>query len=217
MRANKGLALFRGWFALLGFVAVTYQLVFLKVNVSGSSAWNYFSYFTIESNVIAFVTLAVAAWYAWTGRTRRWLELLRGAATVYMTITGVVYSLLLSNIDVNTPIPWVNVILHFTIPMVMVIDWLVDLPAVRISLRESLVWLAFPLLYLVYSLLRGPLVDWYPYPFLDPRDTGYATVAVMSVLIGAGSFVFVAVAALSSRLQTVQAVSATPGGADSSV
>ena len=61
-------------------------------NVSGTSAWNYFSYFTIESNVIAFVTLAVAGWYAWTGASPRWLELLRGAATVYMTITGMVYS-----------------------------------------------------------------------------------------------------------------------------
>ncbi|MEC5179728.1 Pr6Pr family membrane protein [Arthrobacter sp. CG_A4] len=85
---------------------------------------------------------------------------------VYMTITGIVYSLLLSDVEVNTPIPWVNVVLHFTIPTVMVIDWLVDLPRIRVSLRESLIWLAFPLLYLVYSLLRGPIVGWYPHPFL---------------------------------------------------
>ncbi|MET4094076.1 Pr6Pr family membrane protein [Arthrobacter sp. UYCu712] len=215
MIANKGLALFRGWFAMLGFMAVFFQLFHLLQNAPGASVWNYFSYFTIESNVIAFVTLAVAARQAWTGGSPRWLELLRGAATVYMTITGIVYSLLLSDVEVNTPVPWVNVVLHFTIPTVMVIDWLVDLPGTRISVRQSLVWLAFPLLYLVYSLARGPFVDWYPYPFLDPGANGYGFVAVMSLLIAVGAFAIAAVAALSTRLLTVpHPVSAPPSPLD---
>ncbi len=215
MIANKGLALFRGWFALLGFTAVFFQLFHLLQNSPGASVWNYFSYFTIESNVIAFATLAVAARQAWTGGSPRWLELLRGAATVYMTITGIVYSLLLSDVEVNTPVPWVNVVLHFTIPTVMVIDWLVDLPGTRISVRQSMVWLAFPLLYLVYSLARGPVVDWYPYPFLDPDANGYGFVAVMSLLIAVGAFAIAAVVALSTRLQTVpHPVSAPPSPLD---
>jgi len=201
MTANRGLALFRFWFALLGFVAVLFQFLHLVQNVPGAKAGNYFSYFTIESNIIAFVTLATAGWYAWKGSSPRWLELLRAAATVYMTITGITYSLLLSDVDVNTPIPWINVVLHYTIPTVMVIDWLVDLPRTRIPVRTSLVWLSFPMLYLAYSLVRGPIVDWYPYPFLDPRAAGYGTVAVMSVLIALGAFAFAVVAALSTRLQ----------------
>jgi len=201
MTANRGLALFRFWFALLGFVAVLFQLLYLVQNVPGASTGNYFSYFTIESNIIAFVTLGIAGWFAWKGASPRWLELLRGAATVYMTITGITYSLLLSDIDVNTPIPWVNVVLHYTVPTVMVIDWLVDLPRERIPVRTSLVWLAFPMLYLVYSLIRGPIVDWYPYPFLDPRSAGYGTVAVMSILIAVAAFGFAVVAALSTKLQ----------------
>jgi len=77
----------------------------------------------------------------------------------------------------------------------------VDLPRERIPVRTSLVWLAFPLLYLVYSLVRGPIVEWYPYPFLDPRSAGYGTVAVMSVLIAVAAFAFAVVAALSTKLQ----------------
>lgn len=201
MTANRGLALFRFWFALLGFAAVLFQFLHLMQNVPGAKGGNYFSYFTIESNIIAFSTLGIAGWFAWQGESPRWLELLRGAATVYMTVTGITYSLLLSDVDVNTPIPWVNVVLHYTVPTVMVIDWLVDLPRTRISIRTSLLWLSFPLLYLVYSLIRGPIVDWYPYPFLDPRSTGYGTVAVMCVLIAVGAFAFAVVAALSTRLQ----------------
>ncbi|MCB5290754.1 Pr6Pr family membrane protein [Arthrobacter sp. SO3] len=200
MTPNRGLALFRFWFALLGFLAVVFQLTHLLQNVPGATAGNYFSYFTIESNIIAFITLAVGGRYAWKGESPRWLELLRGAATIYMTITGIVYNLLLSNIDVNTPIPWINVVLHYTIPTIMVIDWLVDLPRTRIPVRTSLVWLAFPLLYLVYSLIRGPIAGWYPYPFLDPRISGYGTVAVMALAIAAAAFVLALITAFSTRL-----------------
>ena len=209
---NRGLALFRYWFAVLGLLAVTFQLAHLLANVPGATASNYFSYFTIESNIIAFTTLLIGGTCAWRGVNPRWLDFLRGAATVYMTITGIVYNLLLSNIDVNTPIPWINVVLHYTIPTIMVIDWLVDLPKSRIALRESLVWLSFPLLYLVYSLIRGLLVDWYPYPFLDPQVNGYGAVASMAMAIAAGSFVFVAIAALSTRLNlaTTGAAAAVP-------
>lgn len=28
-------------------------------------------------------------------------------------------------------------------------------------------------------MIRGPIAGWYPYPFLDPANGGYGTVAVM--------------------------------------
>lgn len=213
---NKGLALFRLWFAALGLSAVLVQLIHHWANVPGDFAAktaNFFSYFTIESNIIAFTTLAIAGTHAWLGTNPRWLEILRGAATVYMSITGVVYSLLLSNIDVNTPIPWVNVVLHYTIPTIMVIDWLVDLPKTRISIKTSLIWLTYPLLYLAYSLIRGPIAGWYPYPFLNPANGGYTTVAIMSLAIAIGAFIFTTIAALSTRLSitTTATASETPG------
>jgi hypothetical protein len=212
MTPNRGLALFRFWFALLGFLAIFFQLSHLLQNVPGASAANFFSYFTIESNIIAVISLAISGWYAWNGESPRWLELLRGAATIYMTITGIVYNLLLSNIDVNTPIPWINVVLHYTIPTIMVIDWLVDLPRTRVPVRTSLIWLGFPLLYLVYSLIRGPIVDWYPYPFLDPRISGYGTVAAMALAIAVAAFLFALIAAFSTRLHIAPTpVAATSG------
>lgn len=197
---NRGLALFRAFFALLGLAAVVTQLVAHVQLPPPARVSNFFSYFTIQSNIIIIVVLGIAAVAAWRGTNARWLDYLRGASTVYISITGVVYSLLLTNIDVNTSLPWVNIALHYTLPTIAVIDWLVDLPTPRISLRKALIWLVYPALYLVYSLVRGPLVDWYPYPFLDPRISGYGQVAVMSVLIAVAAFVFVAVAALSTRL-----------------
>jgi hypothetical protein len=56
-------------------------------------------------------------------------------------------------------------------------------------------------------------VDWYPYPFLDPRGSGYGAVAVMSVLIGPAAFAFAIVAALSTKLQNTVPPGATAPGA----
>lgn len=165
-----------------------------------AKAGNLFSYFTIQSNIIVAFVLAIAGVMRLKGPEPRWLELTRGAATVYISITGVVYSLLLSNVDVNTALPWANVVLHYVVPVAMVVDWLLDLPERRIEFRSALAWLGYPIAYLAYTLIRGPIVQWYPYPFLDPRPHGYGFVAVMSVFVALSAAVFVALVAGATRL-----------------
>ena len=62
---------------------------------------NYFSYFTIDSNLIAAAVLLVEAGGSPATRTPGWV-LVRGAAVVYMSVTGIVFTLLLSN-PTSTP------------------------------------------------------------------------------------------------------------------
>lgn len=48
------------------------------------------------------------------------------------------------------------------------------------------------MVYVIYSLIRGPIVDWYPYPFLDPAKAGsYAGIAAYSVGIAIGIFMVI--------------------------
>jgi hypothetical protein len=111
-----------------------------------------------------------------------------------MTTTGVVYGLLLSGYEeeLQTALPWVNTVVHRVIPLVMVIDWMIERPHNRLDFRRCLVWVTFPVAYLAYSLIRGPIVEWYPYPFLDPDEAGgYAGVAAYSIGIALGFVGFV--------------------------
>jgi len=149
----------------------------------GFSVTNFFSFFTIQSNIIGVVAVTTAALAGATARRSVWLSQLRGAATLYMGITGMIFSLLLSGADVQTPIPWVNSTLHYIFPLFIVIDWLVDRSVRPLSFRQGLIFLAYPVAYGAYALIRGPIVDWYPYPFLDPRLHGYTFVAVMMVFV----------------------------------
>jgi hypothetical protein len=85
MAANGGLALFRLFFAALCLAALVGQFTYNVQNIASYRPLNYFSFFTVESNIIATATFGLAGWYAWKGRTTQWLELLRGAATMLST------------------------------------------------------------------------------------------------------------------------------------
>lgn len=163
---------------------------------------NFFSFFTIESNVLSVIALAAAAVWAWTrGRAAAhpplWLTVLLTAATAYMLVTGVVYNTLLRGIELpqGQTVPWSNEVLHVVGPLLMLID-LLFAPRGR-ALRWSALWvvIAYPVIWAVYTLGRANLVVapgtgnpwWYPYPFLDPHQVpnGYLGVAGYIVVIAA--------------------------------
>lgn len=192
-RARLPVAAYRIAVAVLTAVALGFTAY--RSSLSGTLG-NFFSFFTILSNILG--TLVFLAGGAALAAGRRSVpDLLRGAAALYLVITGIVYGIALAHYDTPEVIPWVNVVVHRVTPAVFAADWLIDPPRRAPRFPRALVWLIFPLLYLLYTLLRGAVVDWYPYPFLDPRVHGYAAVAVGCVLVAAA---FLAVAWLLCRV-----------------
>jgi hypothetical protein len=176
-------AAYRLGFAVLAAVALGWQAHL--VAGQGRSLANFFSYFTIESNILGVLIFVWGGVLLAAGRPGP-PDVLRGAVVVYLLVTGVVYALLLSGIQGDGTAPWVNTVVHQVMPVVVVLDWLFVPPVRPLPVRHALWWLVFPLLYLAYTLIRGPLADFYPYPFLDPRPHGYghALIGIAGVAIG---------------------------------
>ncbi len=191
MKTTQTIGLYRLVTAIVVLAAVITQLLH-GAQQATFSATNFFSFFTIESNILGAVVFAVTGWAAYQNRNVTKLVLLRGASTLYMAITGIVYSLLLANADVQTPIPWVNAVLHYIFPVIIVADWLIDPPKKRITFKRALTWLTFPVVYAMYSLVRGAYVHWYPYPFLNVDVLGYAQVTANCVVVAIGGLVILA-------------------------
>lgn len=170
--------------ALLVFAAIITQLIY-GLQRPTFNPFNFFSFFTIESNILGAVILVMSAISKYRNKPIKCLDWLRGATTLYMLMTGIIYVLLLTGIDVQTPLPWVNTVLHYIFPVGLLIDWLIDPPTKEITLKWSLFWLSYPILYVSYSLLRGPLAkDWYPYPFLNVAERGLGQVLLTSLILG---------------------------------
>lgn len=163
-----------------------------EVVLPGFSPVNFFSYFTILSNSVAGLFLIGLALVP--GRSRPRLgEWLRGAMTVYLATTGIVYAVLLDTGELGLTLPWVNAVLHRVIPIVLLVDWLVVRPQRRVDYGKALAWIGIPMLYLVYSFVRGAVVGWYPYPFLQPAEVGGVVGMLIHIL---GIAVGIAVASL---------------------
>jgi hypothetical protein len=175
------LRLCRGLLALATLTAIAYD----AAAGPGVSDADYFSYFTVLSNLFAAGMLLHGALRPARERSQT-VDLLRGASVVYILTTGIVYLLLLSS---RSPAyPWVNAILHYAMPVAVTLDWLLDPPGVRLDpARTVVLWLAFPLLYVLYTLSRGAIVGWYPYFFVNPhRTAGYLLVVGDCLAVGIG-------------------------------
>lgn len=196
------LATARFGFAALAVAAIVTQFAYSTANVPTFRPANFFSFFTIESNVVGGAVLVVAGVASMRGRGGRGLSLLRGAAALYMTITGIVYSLLLSGLEdaLQTQVVWVNTVLHYVMPVVLLVDFLMDRTIVPLRFSSAWVWLIYPVMYLVYSEIRGPAVGWYPYPFLDPRPHGVLPVLITSLLIAVVAIVLAWLFAWTTRV-----------------
>lgn len=172
---------------MLGFSAIVTEIATLSERGSFNPA-NFFSFFTIESNLVAVVILILSALALSCGKQGKRMAILRGANTLNMIVVGIVFTLLLSGLDVQlTAVPWDNTVLHYIIPVVVALDWFIDTPRVYIAFKQALVWMVFPIAYLLYSLIRGYFVGWYPYPFLNPTKNGYLKVALTCLVIALGS------------------------------
>lgn len=211
---NKRTILISGrmFFGALTLVALGVQLSIL-LGLRGDPI-NFFSYFTNLSNVFAAVVFLIGAIYLMQGRepTPR-DELIRGASVVAVAIVGIVYFALLRNEDLGPLQPWVNAVIHFVMPLAVVVDWLYQPPKATLRFQQVGYWLIYPLVFLVYTIIRGAIVNWYPYPFLNPAKVGgYGGVALYSLTIFVA---FLAVGALliwlGNTLRRTMARTVAPG------
>lgn len=152
---------------------------------------NFFSFFTIESNILAIVVMLIGVGMALTakGVEKSWFTVLRTVAVTYMTVTLIVYNLLLRGIELpqGQTVPWSNEILHVVGPLLVIIDWFIAPGRNRLEWNRVWAVVVFPIVWAVYTLIRGAIVGWYPYPFLDPGNwpLGYVTVGFYVILISA--------------------------------
>ena len=174
-------SLLRLLFGLLALSAIGWQLG-IHVRL-GFSVVNFFSFFTNLSNLFAAAVLLLGAIGFFVSPQRLNVSTrVRYISTVNMAIVGIVFAVLLRDVDLGSLLPWINFVLHYVMPCVVVLDWLLAPPERRLRSADLMSALIFPVLYLGYVVLRGRSVNWYPYPFLNPVEAGgYGIVALYSL------------------------------------
>lgn len=145
--------------------------------------------FTIQSNLLLAIYAGYAAWTTLFGKSEP-APAFAGAVTLYISITGLVYNLLLARVPILSSGSISNIMLHFLAPIMAVLDWLLLTTHGRLRWRHALFWLSYILGYLIFCLIRGPFVtsgSRYPYFFVNVDRIGYGGVALNTLIYG-GAF-----------------------------
>ncbi len=210
----------RTWHAALAAIAA-FALVgqtVLSASSDDRSVVNLYSYFTIQSNLLVLVAAVLVA--VRPDRDERWFGVVRLAGLVGISVTGVVFAVVLAGqFELSGIEWWYDKAFHTVVPLMAVIGYVGFRPRTRLVTRD-LAFIAWPVAWLTYTLVRAEVGDpayptgvgeatrRVPYDFLDVADLGAGQVAVnavvVTVLMLAIAWVFLRVSGLSERRHAVE-------------
>jgi hypothetical protein len=167
---------------ILGWAALILQYALVLTGTLGADSFtrsiNFFSYFTILTNILAALALTLP-WLAPQSVPGKFFArpTVRTAIAAYIIIVITIVYFVLRHL--TTFQGWnlvADLLLHYVMPVLFVIDWLFLVPKQTLKLKRTIFWLAFPIIYLFWTFIHGAFSGFYPYPFLNGAELGNARV-----------------------------------------
>ena len=160
------------------FACIAWFSIALQYYLTTGTAINFFSYFTIQCNLLVALSLTFTS-LSPNSKIGIFFSSLsvQSAIALYIFIVALVYNLILRSLFAWTGWQWfVDNKLHVIVPLLYILYWFYFRTKGSLKWQDGVYWVIYPLIYLMYSLVRGSMVHWYPYPFLHAGNLGYPTV-----------------------------------------
>ena len=166
------------WFAL---AAQLYIIIRYRTASVGATLVQYFSYYTILTNImIAWVCTVLFIRREDTSGRKKVLT----AILVYILTVGLTYNLMLRSLWKPEGLQLLaDNLLHSILPLLYLVFWLLFVKKHTLQWNNFLPWLIYPLLYLIYVMIRGAIFGVYPYPFIDVAQIGYPKALLNAVMV----------------------------------
>lgn len=239
LASNKILASVMLIFAVFGFLIVIHRLSYYVFEYDAEFSpvdygkFNILSFFTVQSNIFAYIYLffaSLAVFGVKSAKRFAFNPTVGLFVTTYIIIAGAVYCIGIP-MGFTPPFKWdsaahsmssfIQIYYHMIMPPFMLALWLFPLTDRRLPLRKA--WLAgiYPLLYSLFSIVRGAVspLHFYPYPFYRPEfiielffgkaeyDTAQAYLllpALTALLLLVGILLFIGAAMLLAALRNAR-------------
>jgi hypothetical protein len=189
-----------GWFAVL----LQYYIAMTVADSRLGETIRFLSFMTIWTNVIValFYTVSLLAPRSKLGRFFS-KPMVQAGLLLYIIIVGLIYHLLLAK--QWNPQGWEYIAdqsLHTVVPVLFLFYWMLFADKEKLNMKSVLKWMMYPLVYVVYSLIRGAITGKYPYFFVDVSKLGYPTAMRNVSFVMAAYFVLGIVLVLVNNLMT---------------
>ncbi len=188
--SGKNLLVYRIIFATLSWFTLIASASIYAFTYGDVLPWfNGFKAFTMQTNLIVTIWLTLAIiWHNKPESLDKIMGPLKGAFTMYITITFVVFAILLSPFYQPTGFAaFSNFVLHYITPIAFIIDWVLTETKVRYKWNYLPYWIIYPLCYIIFAVIHGTFTGQYLYYFLDINALGIlGFVMFVSILVAFG-------------------------------
>ena len=151
-----------------------------------------FNYYTLISNVLCMLYFGFASVYL-IKYNKTLFPILKGALTMGITVTGLVFHFLLSStiFNMGSTFAVANILLHYIVPIFCIFDWLIFDEKGKYDFKSPFKWLVIPDLYFIYVIIGVEFgMDFslitesrYPYFFIDVESLGWLNVIKYVILL----------------------------------
>lgn len=173
-------------------------------------------FYTIQSNVLCFIFFSLLTVKTFIdlrnsgiNGTSIILPHFKGAVTIAIAITFIIYHFILVPKYLSTPVAsysilsWQNILVHYFVPIAALADWLVFDEKRNFRWFDPLAWLVLPITYFIFILIRarfGGIIEIvnspYPYFFIDVNLLGWINVIknaglLIIVFLVVGYFIYI--------------------------
>ncbi|MHA2504363.1 MAG: Pr6Pr family membrane protein [Candidatus Kariarchaeaceae archaeon] len=149
-----------------------------------------FRYFTLQSNLLIWIWTVLAVVLQGKPSYGKLTGSLKTALTAYITVTWLVYMLILSD---GTPPDgidfWTNLFNHYANPIIFIADFFIA-ERTRLTYKWLLPSLSYPYAYLTFALIWGSLTDEYLYFFVDLPTLGVTGLIIWVALLSVAFLTF---------------------------
>jgi hypothetical protein len=170
------------WFSVALQFSVSLQLL---GNDYPATVKLFLSYFTVTTNIIVAICFTSLSFLKRNGSKNLFAKSATlTAITVYIVVVGLIYNVMLRALV--SPVGWARAadeLLHMVSPLVFLFFWIFFVKKANLEYKQSISWLIYPLLYVVFVVIRGHLINKYPYPFIDVVQLGYPKAILNAVVV----------------------------------
>jgi hypothetical protein len=171
------------WFGVLLQLFVTLHSNLLSGKSLVGGIVSYFGYFTILTNILVCLSLTLPLTGPTTaaGRFFARSDVAAGVATSIVFV-GLAYHFLLRNTWNPQGLQLLaDILLHYVVPALFLLHWWFNFPKGALRWTYPLIWGLYPTVYLGYVLIRGRIIESYPYGFINPNAIGYQRTMINAV------------------------------------
>lgn len=187
--SDKNILIYRIIVAGLSWFTFIASAIYYSITTGVLLPWfNGFKSFTMQTNLIVSIWLTLAiVWHNKPETLEKITGPLKGAFTLYITITFLFFAVFLSFLYTPTGFAaYTNLIFHYITPIAFIIDWILTEIKIKYRWNYLLYWITYPIGYLVFAFIHGAFTGNYIYYFLDISALGILAFAVVPFLVGIG-------------------------------